>query len=275
MDLSAARADSGISSPVNEPPAGEVRRNGSAGASVSVSLVANRVASIVSVLNACPRNSAIGVFAEIWTLFGVHESGGAHETALKIPGCDLGSAELLFEGIAQKYFVQTRAAGKNIDGGAGVFGPGVNRDVGFGDDDDAADAVRAEVVKDVGDDRAVGLANGVDDDFFDFVGMREFEGVATVIFQEHVFAKGFHKSGSIVERIVRGALAANVRFFKKRNAAHVGVREVNAADIGLHGTASFAPNEAGRGRDHAVAPNPDVEIFNLRGNVWVGAFEVV
>lgn len=61
------------------------------------------------------------------------------------------------------------AAGVNVDGSKIVFRPGVDREVRFGDDDDAGDAVRVEGVEhDVHDVRARMLGR-VHHDAFNFM----------------------------------------------------------------------------------------------------------
>ena len=55
--------------------------------------------------------------------------------------------------------VEFWAAGKDIDGRVGMFGPGVDRDVGFFDDHHAAHAEWAEIMKERFDDRAAALAH--------------------------------------------------------------------------------------------------------------------
>ena len=89
--------------------------------------------------------------------------------------------------------IEGRAAGENIDRGVVVLGPGVNRDVRFGDDDDAADAVGAEGVEDIRDDRPVPAADGFEQQLLSCRRRIQHRGVAAVQLEQGVAGeRGLH-----------------------------------------------------------------------------------
>jgi hypothetical protein len=77
----------------------------------------------------------------------VHE-----DAALELDHRGPGGPELLDEIVGRHVGLEHVAAGEHVHRGVAVLGPGVNRQVRLGDDDDSADAKRVELVKDDVDD---------------------------------------------------------------------------------------------------------------------------
>src|SRR5712671_4981315 len=63
-----------------------------------------------------------------------------------------GGPELLDEVVGRHLGLEHVAAGEHVDRGVAILGPGVDRQMRLGDDDDSADAKRVELVKDNVDD---------------------------------------------------------------------------------------------------------------------------
>src|SRR5579864_3437417 len=95
---------------------------------------------------------------------------------------------------ADRFVIEFAAARKNIDGGIGVLGPGMNRHVRFGDDYDAAHAVRAEIVEEGLYDRASAVTDRITKQFFDLAGMFETPGVTTVKLQQRMMRERAHQA---------------------------------------------------------------------------------
>ena len=70
---------------------------------------------------------------------------------MKSPASDVARAQPHADAVLYRHLIQRAAAGEDIHGREPVLRPGVNRNVRFRNDDNAADAMRAEVVKDFGD----------------------------------------------------------------------------------------------------------------------------
>lgn len=70
--------------------------------------------------------------------------------------------EVVAEGLGNLVLEEFWSAGEDVEGDEGSLGPGVDGDVAFRDDDDATEAVRRELVKDVGDVSSSEAANGID-----------------------------------------------------------------------------------------------------------------
>ena len=77
----------------------------------------------------------------------------------------------------------------DIDRGVIVFGPGVDGEMRFGDDDDTGDAMRIKRVEDSIDDSGPGMFGGVHHDRFDFMHVVQHFGVAIIKFDQQVPAK--------------------------------------------------------------------------------------
>src|SRR6476661_1799113 len=81
----------------------------------------------------------------------VHE-----DAALELDHRGPGGPELLDEVVGRHLGLEHVAAGEHVDRGVAVLGPGVDRQMRLGDDDDSADAKRVELVKDDVDDGGLG-----------------------------------------------------------------------------------------------------------------------
>jgi hypothetical protein len=79
-------------------------------------------------------------------------------------------------------------AAEHIDRSATVLGPGMDRDVGLGDDDHPAYAVGIEAVEDVRDDRGARAAGGLEHRFADARGVVEALGRTAVVLDEDMRA---------------------------------------------------------------------------------------
>lgn len=87
-------------------------------------------------------------------------------------------------------WIERIAAGEQIDRREAVLGPRVDREMRFGDHDDAGDAVRAEVVHDdVRDDRRPGELHGGDELLAEAIHEIQDLGIAAVILDEEVAAE--------------------------------------------------------------------------------------
>jgi hypothetical protein len=105
---------------------------------------------------------------------------------------DATSCEGAFEIFADAAMVQFRAAGKDVHRGVGMFGPGVDGYVRLRDDDDSADAVRAEIVKYGLNYFAAAFADCRAKERFDGTRAPETMRIAAVIFKQGVMAEGAH-----------------------------------------------------------------------------------
>jgi hypothetical protein len=81
------------------------------------------------------------------------------------------------------------AAGEHIDGGETVFGPGVDRQMRFGDHDNARDAVRIKGVEHHVDNPRFGDFGGFHHYRFDFVHIIQDFGIAVVEFDQEMPTK--------------------------------------------------------------------------------------
>ena len=109
------------------------------------------------------------------------ESAAREFAALDIFCCQNGAEMIANDGVIE--FGATR---KNVHGGIGVLGPGVDGDVAFGDDDDTAHSVRAEGVEDFRDDGAVAEANRFEEERFERGGIVQQGDGAAAEFEEGV-----------------------------------------------------------------------------------------
>jgi len=119
-----------------------------------------------------------------------HRQSGFDRSAVQGAASDAARAQSQANAILDLHLIERAAAGENVHGGEAVFRPGVNGDVRLGDDDDAADAVRAEVVKDFGDYGPVPRPDGVEHDRPKPLGVLEQRGIAVVEFEERVEGEG-------------------------------------------------------------------------------------
>ena len=71
--------------------------------------------------------------------------------------------------------------------------PGVNRHVRFGDDDDAAYAIGAEIVKDGFDNRATPGQYGLAKQGFQIPGVLQAFGIAFIKLQQSMLSEGMHQ----------------------------------------------------------------------------------
>ena len=88
--------------------------------------------------------------------------------------------------VADDGVVEFRAAGENIHGSIGVFWPSVDGDVALGDDNNAAHTMRAECVKDLGDDGSVAKPDGFQKEGLERGGVVQQRDGAAVEFEECV-----------------------------------------------------------------------------------------
>src|SRR5690242_3195330 len=82
------------------------------------------------------------------------------DAALELDHRGPGGPELFHEVVGRHLGLEHLAAREHVDGGVPILGPGVDRQVRLGDDDDSADAERVELVKDHVDDGGLGSLRG-------------------------------------------------------------------------------------------------------------------
>src|ERR1051325_11885557 len=90
------------------------------------------------------------------------------------------------------FMVEFFTARKDINGSVAVLRPSMDCDVRLGDDNHTADAVRAELVKDRLDDRAVAGADGCHQRGFDRVHTFQLLRIAIAVFDKSVLTEGTH-----------------------------------------------------------------------------------
>ena len=143
-------------------------------------------------------------------------------------------AERSSEVVANPPVVESRAARENIHRRIGMLRPGMDRDMRLRNDDHAADAVRHEIVKHRFDDFAAALAHRRAKERLYRPRAPQALGVALVILQQGVVAKGAHGSDGTgsrehklqaSEQVVRGSHAIGIGFLEDGDAAEVGVGE--------------------------------------------------
>jgi len=86
--------------------------------------------------------------------------------------------------------IQACTTGKYIHGGISLFGPGVNGEMTFDDDDHAGDALGTELMEMGGDHRGIGLQSGGLHELFDQDFVVQHRWVTVVEFNEHMAAQG-------------------------------------------------------------------------------------
>ena len=82
--------------------------------------------------------------------------------------------------------IDFRAAGKHIEGSKIIFGPRMNRQMRFGDDHHAGDAVRIEGVKHHIHNPGFGVFGRFNHDGFNFMNIVQDFGIAVVEFDEQM-----------------------------------------------------------------------------------------
>jgi hypothetical protein len=76
-----------------------------------------------------------------------HGGGLEEDAALELDHGGAGRPQLLDEIVGGRLRLEDIAAGEHVDGGVAILRPGVDGEVRFGNDDDAADAERIELVE--------------------------------------------------------------------------------------------------------------------------------
>jgi len=109
---------------------------------------------------------------------------------MKSPASDVARAQPHADAVLYRHLIQRAAAGEDVHGREPVFRPRMNRDVRFRNDDDAADAVRAEVVKDFGDDGPVSRAHGIEQQWAKSVRVLKQRRLTTMEFEKRVESEG-------------------------------------------------------------------------------------
>lgn len=94
------------------------------------------------------------------------------------------------DSVLNRLLIQPGAAGEDIHRGKGVLGPGVNGDVGFGNDDDAADAMGAEIVEDLRHNGAIPRAHGIEEQGAKGVRIFQERGIAPVKLEQRMNGEG-------------------------------------------------------------------------------------
>src|SRR5439155_2932358 len=127
---------------------------------------------------------AIGeyLFRHLGDLGGSHlgRLGVRNQSAFEFDERRLTGLELLHEELGRDFWGERLAAGEDVHRGVPMFGPGMYRDVRFGDDDDAADAEGTELVEVGADDGGLRDPGRGDHDLFHSLYIIKEFGVATV-----------------------------------------------------------------------------------------------
>ena len=110
-------------------------------------------------------------------------------------------AELLDEVVGGHLRLERLAAGEDVHGGVPVLGPGVDREVGLGDDDHAADPERVELVKDDVDDGRLSPLGGLDHRALH--GLKAVDGLRVAVEQleQQVTPQSLHLSPPLASRL--------------------------------------------------------------------------
>jgi hypothetical protein len=116
----------------------------------------------------------------------------ADNPSSKAAARDAFCVEGLSEMIANGGVVEFGAAGKNIDGGVAVLGPGVNRHMRFGYDHDAAYAIRTEVMEYSSNNASAAGADGGAKQRFDVPRPLEPARVAPIKIEQCVMSESSH-----------------------------------------------------------------------------------
>lgn len=113
-------------------------------------------------------------------------SGDGQHAALHFNSGHIFGFELFRREIVSPPGIDLCSAGKNVDGRVIVLGPGVDREMRFGDHDDSGNSVRVKGMKNDIDDPCPRVLGGINHDRFDFMDIIQNFGIAVVKFDEQM-----------------------------------------------------------------------------------------